>query len=187
MSMNKIQSCPLPTRRGREEGGQPAPGPIGLRAGAPRQRLGRGESRRLTASPSTPAWPWTRSWDGSLLMNTLLLRSINRSKRMKPNLYILAGEVAGASSPVGPGHTVISPGNLLGVYQRPKPERGIARNPGTLTSQPEWDRTVPAGLGRGRRRRSTLRAGEPPTWGRTPARPIRLMQRHGDRGESPGT
>jgi hypothetical protein len=186
LRINKIPSCPLPARRGREEGGQPAPGPIRLRAGAPRQRPGRGESRRLTAGRSTPAWSWTISWDGSPLMKTLLLHSINRSKRMKPSLYILAVEVAVTSITVGPGHTVISPDNHPGVYQRPKPEREVARNPGTLFRRPEWSRTVSAGWERGRRRRSTLRAGKPSTWGRTPARPIQPMQRHGDRGESLG-
>ncbi len=185
---SKIIPRPLPARSGREGGGQPDPGLNGSKAEAPRQRPGSGESGHLTAGRPSPAWLCIRSWDGSSLMNTSYLRSINRYEWMRQTLYISAGKVADNKQiSAGPGHTVLSPGNHPGVYQQPKPERGIARNPGTFSRHPEWDHIVPVGWVKGQRRRSTPRAGKPSTWGRTPARPIRPMQRYGDQGESLGT
>ena len=187
MKINKILLSPLPSRRGREGEGQSAPGLEWLRAGAPRQRPGRGESRHLTAGRPILAWLWTKSWDGSPLMNTLYLRSIKRYEWMRQNLCISAGDVVGILTPIDPGLTVLSPGNHPGVYQRPKPEKGIVRNPGTFSRRPKWDRIVPAWWVKGQWRRSTPRAGKPSTWGRMPAGPIRPMQRHGAQGESLGT
>jgi hypothetical protein len=186
ININEILLSPLPARSGREGEGQSALGLKWLRTGAPRQRPGRGESRHWIAGRPILAWLCIKSWDGSPLMETLLLRSINRSKWMKLILYIWPGDVVGIT-PIDPGLTVLSPGNHPGVYQQPKPEKGIVRNPGTFSRRPKWDRIVPAWWVKGQWRRSTPRAGKPSTWGRTPAGPIRPMQRHGAQGESFGT
>ena len=185
ININRILLSPLPARSGREGEGQSAPGLEWLRTGAPRQRPGRGESRHWTAGRPILAWLCIKSWDGSPLMETLLLRSINRGKWMKQNLNISPGDVVEKLFPIDPRSTVLSLGNHPGVYQQPKPEKGITRNPGNQFRQ--IIRAVPTGWNWWQRRRSTPRAGKPSTWGRTPAGSIRPMQRYGAQGESLGT
>jgi hypothetical protein len=187
ININRILLSPLPTRSGREGEGQPAPGLEWLRTGAPRQRPGRSESRHWTAGRPILAWLCIKSWDGSPLMNTSYLRSINRYEWMRRTLYIWPGDVVGKLFPIDPRSTVLSLGNHPGVYQQPKPEKGTTRNLGTFSHQPKWDHIVPVGWVKGQRRRSTPRAGKPSTWGRTPAGSIQPMQRYGAQGESLGT
>ena len=175
-NIENIGLCPSSAQRGGEGGGQSAPGHLWCWAEAPQQRLGEGEPRPLTAGRPNQIWLRTESVYGILVSNYPIPRSVNGKGMMKPNLLYSRGRCR--SMRIGDHHpTVVDDG------YHPGKRRSLSLNGkqlGTLGELPAHQVTGtawrPQGLGRSRRHHGSLSAGEPRTWRRVSADPMKLPQ-----------
>lgn len=175
-NLEHIGLCPSSAQRGGEGGGQSAPGHSWCVAEAPRQRLGEGEPRPPTAGRPNQIWLRTESVYGILVILYPIPRSVNGKGMMRPNLFASQGRCR--SMRFGDHHLT-----MLDDGYHPGKRRSLSLNGellGTLGELPAHQVTGtvrrPQGLGRSRRHHSSLGAGEPRTWRRVAADPMKHSQ-----------
>ena len=181
-----IRLCPSFAQKGGEGGGQPAPGQLWRLAEAPRQRLGKEESRHPTAG--RPIWIRlrTESIYGTPVRLYSSSLSVNELEMVKPNLLLMRGRCRYIVIDDN-HHTVFGvcfhPGDRYSLSLK-REQRGTQE---TCIASPFGLHTVPVGQCRSRRRHSSLSAGKLCTWRRTPAGSIERMLRYGVQRQSHGS
>ena len=184
MNRNKVWLYPFLAQKEGEDGGQSTPRLVWCKAEAPRQRPGKEESGPLTAGQSTRIWLRTGSTYGTLVKFDLNPLSINGFRMVKLNLLHIKGR-CWLILTYDHHPTVFGDGNHPGDRYSLSSGR---EQPGTQENcSINVNHNLPVGWNSSRRCHSSLRAGKPLTWRRSPANPIERTLKYGARRKSLGT